>query len=58
MAKKKEVIEEVSIDIKDDAMYNFKSNGKSKHMPKDEVYNISGTMLKLFISKGYGHINQ
>lgn len=34
----------------------FKSNGKSKHLPKDRVYEIDGLKANLFLSRGFGQI--
>lgn len=34
----------------------FKSNGKSKHMPKDEIYTVSAESANIFIELNYGQI--
>jgi hypothetical protein len=36
--------------------YNFKSNGKCKHMPKDEVYEVTAELAEIFITNKYGEI--
>ena len=36
--------------------YSFVSNGKSKHMPKDEVYSVTPEMAEIFVNAGYGEI--
>jgi len=39
-----------------DKIYQFKSNGKSKHMPADEVYEVTAEMAEILVSKKYGEI--
>lgn len=34
----------------------FVSNGKSKHMPKDAKYTISGAEATILVNKGYGEV--
>ena len=34
----------------------FKSNGKSKHMPKDVEYQVNFEMASIFLSKNYGEL--
>lgn len=34
----------------------FQSNGKSRHMPEDEVYVITTEMAELFLKRGYGKV--
>lgn len=34
----------------------FQSNGKSRHMPEDEVYVITTEMAELFLKRGFGKI--
>lgn len=34
--------------------YSFKSNGKSKHMPKDAIYSVNGSTAEILVNKGYG----
>ena len=34
----------------------FESNGKSKHLPKGQVYEIDGLKANLFLSRGFGKV--
>jgi hypothetical protein len=68
MAKKlsKKVVEAVeeiienkpkAVELEDNKMYNFVSNGKSVHLKKGETYVISGADAKIFLLKEYGFID-
>ena len=49
---------EISIDVEiDDKMvYEFESNGTSKHMPKGELFKVTGEMVRHFIKRGFGKL--
>ena len=34
--------------------YSFTSNGKSKHMAKDETFIVTSEMAELLVNAGYG----
>jgi hypothetical protein len=46
----------IDIDINDKDIYNFESNGTSKHLIKGHVYRITGERLKLFLKRGFGKL--
>ena len=52
MAKKKEVVEVEKFE----GLKTFKSNGKSKHMPLDEEFQINSEMAELFLLQEYGKL--
>jgi hypothetical protein len=48
----------ISVDdeIDDQKVYEFESNGTSKHMPKGQLFKITGEMVRHFIKKGFGKL--
>jgi len=46
----------IDIEIDDKKVYEFVSNGASKHMPKGAIFKVSGAMLKLFIQRKFGKL--
>jgi len=46
----------IEIDIDDAKVYEFVSNGQSKHMPKGTLWKITGAMARHFIKKGFGKL--
>ena len=49
---------EISIDVEidDKTVYEFESNGTSKHMPKGELFKVTGEMVRHFIKRGFGKL--
>lgn len=53
----KEIVTEVKEVISHFKGYKtFKSNGKSKHMPKDSEFQVTHETASLFLSKNYGKL--
>lgn len=48
----------LDIDVDDKKVYEFESNGKSKHLPKGTIWKISGAMLKLFLNNKFGKLKK
>lgn len=48
----------LDVEIDDKAVYEFVSNGASKHMPKGAIFKISGAMLRIFLQRGFGKLNK
>jgi hypothetical protein len=48
----------INVEVDDNAIYEFESNGKSKHMAKGQVFKIAGALAKFFIQRGFGRIKQ
>lgn len=48
----------VEIEIDDKLVYEFESNGKSKHMAKGQVFKVTGELVKLFLKRGFGRLKQ
>jgi hypothetical protein len=48
----------INVEIDDKTIYEFESNGKSKHMGKGQVFKIAGAMAKFFIQRGFGRIKK
>ena len=48
----------INVEIDDKTIYEFESNGKSKHMAKGQVFKIAGAMAKFFIERGFGRIKK
>jgi hypothetical protein len=48
----------INVEVDDYAIYEFESNGKSKHMAKGQVFKIAGALAKFFIQRGFGRIKQ
>jgi hypothetical protein len=48
----------INVEVDDHAIYEFESNGKSKHMAKGQVFKIAGALAKFFIQRGFGRIKQ
>lgn len=48
----------INVEIDDKTIYEFESNGKSKHMAKGQVFKIAGAMAKFFIQRGFGRIKK
>lgn len=46
----------IDIEIDDSKVYEFVSNGESKHMPKGTLWKITGAMARHFIKKGLGKL--
>lgn len=46
----------INVEIEDETIYEFESNGKSKHMGKGQVFKIAGKLAKYFITRGFGRI--
>jgi len=53
--KEVEVIQQKEVEFFD-GVKKFQSNGVSKHMPKDEVFELNFEMASLLVGKGYGQI--
>ena len=54
--EKKDGKVKIDIEIDDKIVYEFVSNGASKHMPKGAIFKVSGAMLKLFLQRGFGKL--
>lgn len=48
----------IDIEIDDKKVYEFVSNGASKHMPKGAIFKVSGAMLKLFLDRKFGSLKK
>jgi len=48
----------INVEIDDKIVYEFESNGKSKHMGKGQVFKIVGKLAKYFIERGFGRIKK
>lgn len=48
----------INVEIDDQSIYEFESNGKSKHMGKGQVFKIAGKLAKYFIERGFGRIKK
>ena len=48
----------INIEVDDHSIYEFESNGKSKHMAKGQVFKIAGALAKYFIQRGFGRIKK
>lgn len=48
----------INVEVDDQTIYEFESNGKSKHMSKGQVFKIAGKLAKYFIERGFGRIKQ
>ena len=48
----------IDVEIDDKVIYEFVSNGASKHMPKGTIFKVSGAMLKLFVKRGFGKLKK
>jgi len=48
----------VEIEIDDKLIYEFESNGNSKHMAKGKIFKVTGEMVKLFLKRGFGRLKQ
>jgi hypothetical protein len=48
----------INVDVDDQSIYEFESNGKSKHMGKGQVFKIAGKLAKYFIQRGFGRIKK
>jgi hypothetical protein len=48
----------INVEVDDQAIYEFESNGKSKHMAKGQVFKIAGALAKFFIQRGFGRIKK
>ncbi|MFN6013376.1 MAG: hypothetical protein ACK47F_01640 [Flavobacteriales bacterium] len=48
----------IDVEIDDKVIYEFVSNGASKHMPKGAIFKVSGAMLKLFVKRGFGKLKK
>lgn len=48
----------INVEIDDNSVYQFESNGNSKHMAKGQVFHIIGKLAKYFIQRGFGRIKQ
>jgi hypothetical protein len=46
----------IDVEIDDQKIYEFESNGASKHMPKGTLWKITGEMVRHFIKKGFGKL--
>lgn len=54
--KKETEKEEVKKVYNNSDVVKFESNGKSKHMPKGEVYELDGIKANLFLKNGFGKV--
>ncbi len=48
----------VEVEIDDKLVYEFESNGNSKHMPKGKIFKVTGEMVKLFLKRGFGNLKK
>lgn len=48
----------INVEIDDTTIYEFESNGKSKHMGKGQIFKVVGKLAKYFIQRGFGRIKQ
>jgi len=48
----------INVDIDDQSIYEFESNGKSKHMGKGQIFKVAGKLAKYFIQRGFGRIKK
>jgi len=48
----------INVEVDDHSIYEFESNGKSKHMPKGQIFKIAGALAKFFIQRGFGRIKK
>jgi len=48
----------INVEIDDTTIYEFESNGKSKHLGKGQIFKIAGKLAKYFIQRGFGRIKQ
>lgn len=46
----------IDVEIDDKKVYEFESNGTSKHMPKGELFKVTGEMVRHFIKRGFGKL--
>jgi hypothetical protein len=46
----------IDVEIDDTKVYEFVSNGESKHLPKGTLWKITGAMARHFIKKGFGKL--
>jgi hypothetical protein len=46
----------IDVELDDKTVYEFESNGTSKHMPKGELFKVTGEMVRHFIKKGFGKL--
>lgn len=46
----------VEVEIDDNKIYQFESNGKGAKMPKGAIFKVTGAMLKLFLQRGFGRL--
>jgi hypothetical protein len=46
----------IDVELDDKTVYEFESNGASKHMPKGELFKVTGEMVRHFIKKGFGKL--
>jgi len=46
----------IDVEVDDKTVYEFESNGTSKHMPKGQLFKVTGEMVRHFIKKGFGKL--
>lgn len=46
----------IDVEIDNQKIYEFVSNGESKHLPKGTLWKITGAMARHFIKKGFGKL--
>jgi hypothetical protein len=48
----------INVEVDDNTIYEFESNGKSRHMGRGQVFKIAGKLAKYFIQRGFGRIKK
>ena len=48
----------INVEVDDHSIYEFESNGKSRHMGRGQVFKIAGKLAKYFIQRGFGRIKK
>jgi hypothetical protein len=48
----------INVEVDDQTIYEFESNGKSKHMGKGQIFKVAGKLAKYFIERGFGRIKK
>jgi carbon monoxide dehydrogenase subunit G len=48
----------INVEVDDHSIYEFESNGKSKHMAKGQIFKVAGKLARYFIERGFGRIKK
>jgi carbon monoxide dehydrogenase subunit G len=48
----------INVEVDDHLIYEFESNGKSKHMAKGQIFKVAGKLARYFIERGFGRIKK